>query len=376
MPPYDLTEREGTRMLRPFAAALIAVACFTAAAASAAAPEAPGTVTVIAKGLNNPRQVTVAPSGAIYVAEAGKAGPTCPTKDVCLGFSSAVTRVVGGKATRVLGLLPSLGGRDGSFTTGADGVSVADDGTLFVAMTGAPCGTKVPAPAARFVGKILRKAGTAGPRPVADITALECRSNPDHTDRNPNPYAVLALSPTRTIAVDAGGNTLYDVNGSRAKLLAVLPKLPNGAQSVPTSIAIGRDGAYYVGEFGGEAKKPVKNAARVFRVDPASGKVRVAARGFNAITGLAFDTDGNMYVTEASLDPRNQNEFRGDVVKVAADGGARTRLGIGKLFFPAGAAIGKDGHLYVSNYSVLPASTPKKSPFRGAGGQLVRVALS
>jgi hypothetical protein len=89
----------------------------------------------------------------------------------------------------------------------------------------------------------------------------------NRTDKNPNPYAVLALTPTHAIAVDAGGNTVYDVNGSSLKLLAVIPKLPNGAQSVPTSIALGPDGAYYVGEFGGEAKKPLKNGSRVLRID-------------------------------------------------------------------------------------------------------------
>jgi hypothetical protein len=64
------------------------------------------------------------------------------------------------------------------------------------------------------------------------------------------------------------------------------------------------------------------------------------------------------------------------VIKVPADGTARTRLGFGKLFFPAGAAVGADGALYVTNYSVLPARTPKQSPFKGAGGELVRITLS
>jgi len=64
----------------------------------------------------------------------------------------------------------------------------------------------------------------------------------------------------------------------------------------------------------------------------------------------------------------------GAVIRVAPDG-TRTRLGVGRLFFPSGAAVGADGSIYVSNWSVLPASTPRSSPFKGAGGQVVRITL-
>ena len=353
------------------AAVVVVSAVFASASAGAG-----GKVTVVASGLNNPRQVVVGRSGAIYVAEAGKAGPVCLQKDTCVGYSSAVVRVQGGKVARVIRGLVSVGGKDGSFTTGADGVSVAGDGTVFIAMTGAPCGTKVPPRAQGQVARLLRKSGPGGPSSVANIGVFECTKNPDHTDRNPNPYAALALSPTHAIVVDAGGNAVYDVQGSRLKLLATLPKQPNGAQSVPTSITLGLDKAYYVGEFVGEGRgKPRRNVARVFRIDPAGGKPTVHATGFNAISGLAFDEDGNLFVTEWSINPANQNELRGDVVRVASQGSARTRLGLGKLFAPAGAAVAPNGALYVSNYSVLPASTPKNSPFKGAGGQLVRITL-
>ena len=60
------------------------------------------------------------------------------------------------------------------------------------------------------------------------------------------------------------------------------------------------------------------------------------------------------------------------MVRVAPDG-TRTFLGAGKLMFPTGAAVDSTGAVYVSNFSVLPGKTPKKSPFKGAGGSLVKI---
>jgi hypothetical protein len=57
---------------------------------------------------------------------------------------------------------------------------------------------------------------------------------------------------------------------------------------------------------------------------------------------------------------------------VAPDG-SRTKLGANKLLAPTGAAVDSTGAVYVSNFSVLPAHTPKKSPFKGAGGALVKI---
>jgi hypothetical protein len=52
---------------------------------------------------------------------------------------------------------------------------------------------------------------------------------------------------------------------------------------------------------------------------------------------------------------------------------SRTTLNSKSLVFPAGAAVAPDGTLYVSNASVLPSKTPKKSPFKGLGGQILKI---
>jgi sugar lactone lactonase YvrE len=351
-------------------AALAAGTGLSAASADTAAPAAKKKgFKVVASKLNNPRGLAVGPNGAIYVAEAGTAGPTCPAPDVCLGYSSSITRIKGGNARRIVKGLPSGGGQDGTFTTGADGVSVDPKGNVFAVMTGvgaeAPPG--LPEEAKALLGKLLRiKGGKAGV--VADIEALEYPENPDGADLNSNPYGVLALRGGVQYVVDAGANTLIRVKDGKAKVAAIIP--PNGpAQSVPTSVAKGPDGALYVGEFGGEGEgAPGPGSQRVFRI--AKGKVKVFRKGFTTITGVAFGPDGSLYVSEFNTNPETG---AGDVVRVKPNG-KRSRLGKGKLFFVGGVAVDGDGHVYASNWSNLPGTGgPAGSPFAGKSGQVVRL---
>lgn len=357
-------------------AALAALASVLALAAGAAGrPSA--TLTVIADGLNNPRGVTVTRAGVVFVAEAGKAGTTCLTQDTCLGTTSSVTRWRNGRKARVVSALPSIGGKDGSFAVGAGGVAVDPAGPLYIAMTDVP-GCKpppnLPSSVAGVLGKVVRYTARTGVTRAADVSGAECANNYDKTDRNSNPYAILAVGPGRQVVVDAGANALLDVDGGKVELLAVLPQTARGAQSVPTSVALGPDGAYYVGEFVGEPAKgkPRRWEARVWKVVRGQ-KPTVHLRGFNAITGLAFGLDGTLFVTEWTIDPANQNEARGDVVRIAPDG-KRARIAFGELHFPSGAAVGPDGSLYVSNWSILTDTPASTGPFAGKTGELVRIA--
>lgn len=195
---------------------LLAVACAAAlgalvAGAALAAQSASGpAVTVIAKGLNNPRGLEITPGGAI--AEAGSAGKRCVKfegNENCFGFTGSITRVKNGKQTRVASGLLSIGGKDGSFTVGVDDVAVGPGGKLYAIMTAAP----IPNPAAmlgaegaRQFGKLLA-IGAGAKKVVANVARVELRTNPDRTDVNPNPYGV-ALSNGVPYVIDAGGNTL------------------------------------------------------------------------------------------------------------------------------------------------------------------------
>lgn len=360
----------GTRPGRARSGLIIAAAALLAAPGVAAA--APS-MSVLATGLDNPRHVALAPDGTLYVASAGRAGGACsgPRRSpTCIGFSGRIVAISPSGAKRtVQGGLLSIGGQDGTFTVGPDGVAVGPDGrVLTVIASGTPREVRAaPRRAQAQAGELFRVL----PKPLTDLASIdsfEWAHNSDGVrgDLNSDPYDVLAL-PGREIVADAGANAILQVRGRTVSLLAVI-KGPGKAQRVPTSLAQGPDGSIYVGEL---AEGAGTGKARVLKLGPAGTRPTVVASGFTEITGLAFGRDGSMYVTELSTNARSQSA-PGRVTRIAPDG-RRTSFSSRGLLFPQGAAVAPDGDVYLSNFSVLPGRTPRSGPFRGAGGQVVKI---
>ena len=331
----------------------------------------------IAQGLANPRGITVAPNGTVFVAEAGLGGDgTCfdgPEGKVCFGLSGAVTRIDANGPTRVIEGLPSLAGDGGALATGPHGISLLGTGNLYLTTgLGADPAVRDELLADSGLGMLWRANHTRGTvRAIADLAAFEATENPDGTAVDSNPYGVIAVPGGQAIT-DAGGNSVLFVNAAgRVETLAVLPPqmvpapafldLPDGTEipmeSVPTSVARGPDGAYFVGVLTG-FPFPVGGAS-VFRVVPGA-EPTVYATGFTNIIDVTFGPDDALYVLEittngllAASDPTNP-DLRGALHRVL-DGTTTTILGPDDgLIAPGGIAFGPRGELYITNLSVFP----------------------
>jgi sugar lactone lactonase YvrE len=128
-------------------------------------------------------------------------------------------------------------------------------------------------------------------------------------------------------------------------------------QAVPTSVAIGPDGAYYVGQLTG-FPFPV-GGANVYRVVPGE-EPTVYASGFTNIIDIAFGRDGSLWVLEIATNSLLA-DGPGGLWKVPPGGGTGTLVLTDPLVLPGAVEVAPDGALYISNFSIFP------------DGQLLRV---
>jgi sugar lactone lactonase YvrE len=131
---------------------------------------------------------------------------------------------------------------------------------------------------------------------------------------------------------------------------------------VPSSIAVGPDGALYVGELTGVPFAP--GSARVWRVRPGERPI-VFATGFTTIADLAFD-GRNLLVLELSTKGLLSGKSAGALIRVTPRR-AKTVVAQKGLLYPTGVAVDGDS-IYISNNGLYPAS--------GAGphGEVVRLS--
>ena len=317
-------------------------------------------------------------------------------------------------------LAPASGGAQPAypFATPAFGLATAPDGSLLVADAGAGIvelrrgagALVVELPGVTDMAPIGRgdmfaiTGGGDGPgaaklyrisrgkvRMIADLGLYEATVNPDPPEVNPNPFDVAALSGGEALVADAGGNDLLIVNAAgEIDWVATLPVEPVStdnikalfgcpagppnicglppaipAQPVATSIAIGPDGAYYVGELKGFPAPT--GASKVWRIEPGTRHARcgtspactVVADGFTSIVDLAFGKDGTLYVVE--LDEASW--FAIEVLPGAAVGGTVNACDLATascsaiatdLTMPAAVSIGKRGEVFALVGSLIP----------------------
>jgi hypothetical protein len=223
---------------------------------------------------------------------------------------------------------------------------------------------------------------------IANLGAFEATVNPDGMEINPNPIDVETLPGGQALVADAGGNALLiadqhgavdwvatlppeDVSTENAQRLLGCPDVPEElaflcfvdsfpAQAVATSVAIGPDGAYYVGELKGFPAPT--GASRVWRIEPGtrhaecgvSPACRVVADGFTSIIDIQFGPDGRFYVVELDesswLAPEVGQASGGTInaCKPAIEGWTCKTVASDLLPNPTAVAIGDDGTIYAA----------------------------
>jgi len=345
---------------------------FAVSALMAVATATPAvTVDVVATGLDSPRGIALGPAGRILVIEAGTGGTT-PT------MTGHVTEIFNGRVRRLL-TLPSVFVPNGEIS-GPTSIAVPTGlGEMFVTMGAGP---NPP------FGDLLR-ANPALTSFIADIELHEWMHNPDGVvPPDSNPYGVAVVGDGSKLVADAAANTLLQVDRDGAvHTVAVFPTAPNPlfapppgvsiggptVQAVPTSIAIGPDGAWYVGELRGF---PFVVPSHIWRVEPGSRDVHCVigattgacvdwAGGLRHVVSIAFGPDGDLYVSQFGPGPGPPFlpgwATPGAVVRVDAGTKAISPV-YSALFAPGGITVDDDGTIFVTNKSTSIGS-----------GQVIRI---
>jgi len=350
--------------LAPLGVGIIAVSLLGASAASADDP-AP-VYEVVASGLNNPRHLSFSSTGDLFVAEAGMGGEDGPYDGpegpVYFGLSGSITRVSGVTQVRVLTGLPSSAAADGSGAIGPTDVAVQGPQRYAVTMgLGADPALRAMIPDARIMATLLTGTFASKPRVTADLGAFEAVANPDGDLPDSNPGGFVRVN-GGYVVVDAGGNSLLRVSESgKVSTIAWFPETPGvptglpdpfppevSMDAVPTSVAVGPDGAYYVSQLTGFPFPPDRSV--IWRVVPGEDP-EVYATGLTTVTDLAWHGD-DLYAVQLT----DSGLFAGppgSLVRVNTSGAHEVVAG--GLMFPYGVAF-RDHDAYVTVGSIAPGA--------------------
>lgn len=256
-----------------------------------------------------------------------------------------------------------------------------------VGLTGAP---------GSDTGQGLYRVSNGRNRMIANLFDFEASDDPDGAGADSNPFDVITVDGRTAVVADAGGNTLLRVSNQGAvEVIAVFPPelvsivdlkerigcagtpvpaleflcgFPDEvvSQAVPTSVALGPDGYYYVGELKGFPG--ATGESNVWRVAPdAAGVtcpsvpecVKAADGGFTSIIDLAVGQEGTLYVTEL-----DENGWFALENMVAAGGTISTcdvdpfscTSRASEVPIPTAVTVGRGGTEWVTILSLIPGS--------------------
>jgi hypothetical protein len=332
------------------AAAALAAILASSGPAAAIGSSTPSGFKMIVNGLDHPRGMVIGPDGALYIAEAGRggSGPCVMLRGTpfCYGATGAVTRLRHYVTKRIASGLPSHTAPGGTDVNGPHAVAFDSAGKMLVAngLGMDPAMRSTFGSGGANFGFLMRFDAQGTGTPVVDVSAYETKANPAGGPLDSNPFGLLTDA-SGQVVVDAGGNDLLRVDPQGAvSTIATFPSRPaRSTDSVPTSVAVGPDGAYYVGELTGFPFAP--GSARIYRV-VAGQPPQIFREGFTTIIGMAFAKDGTLYVLQHSSGPFMSGA--GVLIKLAPDG-TRTTIS-SELTSPTSVYVGPHGAVYVTDF--------------------------
>ncbi len=395
-----MTKRFKVRSAIAFAATSAVVA--TTAPAAVGAP-----VEEVAGDLIGPRGVAVGPHGGLFVTQAD-------------GSVSKVKRS-GPNAgeLREVDTVPS------SFES-APALSINRHGEMFVLTGGGDEPTN--ARGLTGYGTLYKYSAGDGLQPFGENIQDYQYGDPDPYDHEgfdaeSNPHGVAALDNGGALVADAANNDLLKVkpNGNIVTVARIMPRsveaegpLPARArraplvasEAVPTSVTVGADGYWYVGELRGapnvpfgpeplrttaaETPDPFVRMSQIWRIKPGTrnavcdperphrGPCQRFADRFTSIVDLEAGRDGSLYVTQlsdtgwtsifggpermGSLAEEVPAPYKGSVVRLKR--GVRTELGNSELALPGGVGVSRRGAVFAATVTI---------PFFGVPGSVVRL---
>jgi hypothetical protein len=363
--PLKMNSLQRLRLLVLWACASASLLGLDAAAEAAPTYKAK----TLATGLESPRGVAIAPDGNLVLSEAGRGGTgSCLTSgsgnSVCYGTSGALGlfNFSTNSYSRAITGLPSLAKQTSLYddATGLNKLTFNGSGQL-MGVFGNEGGTSTfPSSKGQWFGQTV-SIDLAGSTltPLANITAFEVSNNPHPAAIDSNPWD-LVVSGSDTYVTDAAGNSLVKANSANQVSLVhvFLDKIVNipsnappslgfpgvrPAQTVPTGLAIGSDGALYIAQLSGVPFAP--GSADVFRYDFVNNKVTTFASGFSNLVDIAAGPDNSLYLLQYRGDFWASTS--GSILKLGLDGSVETLFS--ELTNPTALAVAPDGTIYVTN---------------------------
>ncbi len=306
-------------------------------------------ISIVARGLHDPRGLAISPDGDIYVAEAGTTqGPftpppppppaeppsrtTCsigwPLGPVAGGYTGRISKIGRhGHVSTVADELPSTGYNSlvGGDRMGVGAVTFVGD-RLFAILAGGGCSHQHPSEP----NSLMRVFNNGVTLPFGDLSnyfrTTEDSKSPDAPDFEADgtwTNLIHALGGFYAVEPNHGAFVRIERNGAITPVADMIAKVAaidaNGDGDKTYTSLIKHKGYFYIGTLG---RIDTGFEAFIYRVSLDGRRVKQVASGLQGVIGIAFDKQDRLYAletTDASAPPLS-NPAAGRLVRVERNG--------------------------------------------------------